>query len=82
MTYVIFYNQETYLKPNNLLFTVLATKVNKTKLIVLMGIKIAAINGDKVPVTANDNPIKLYNNDMMKLQIMMCDARCEYAMSL
>ena len=48
-----------YLKPNNFPFMVLAVTVNNTRLMVLMGISMAAIKGDNVPVTAKDNPIKL-----------------------
>ena len=48
-----------YLKPSIFPFMVLAKTVNTTRLIVLMGINIAAIRGDSDPVTANDNPTKL-----------------------
>lgn len=48
-----------YLKPSIFPLMVLAITVNNTRLIVLMGISMAAIKGDRVPVTAKDSPTKL-----------------------
>ncbi len=41
--------------------------VNKTTVIELKGIKIAAITGDKFAETAKLNPTMLYINEMIKL---------------
>ena len=38
---------------------------------VLKGIMIAAIKGNKFPVIANDNPTTLYNKDNAKLILMV-----------
>ena len=48
-----------YLKPKSFPLIVPEITVNRTRLMVLIGIRIAAANGDKVPVTANDSPTKL-----------------------
>jgi hypothetical protein len=56
---------------------VLEITVNKTRLMVLIGIKIAAIIGERRPETANDKPIKLYNSEMIKLIIIIRDADFE-----
>lgn len=49
---------------------------NATTLTELMGIRMAAISGDKVPCTAKNNPIKLYRNEMIKLIFTTFIAEC------
>ena len=44
-----------------------AAEVNATTVIELIGIKIAANNGDIFPVTAKDNPTILYRKLMIKV---------------
>ena len=39
--------------------------------IVLNGMIIAAINGNKLPVTANDNPATLYSKESTKLILIV-----------
>ena len=44
---------------------------------VLKGIIIAATKGNKLPVIANDNPTILYNNDNVKLILIVVIAFLE-----
>ena len=55
---------------------------NKTTEIELIGIRIAATIGDRLPLTANNRPTILYKNEITKLIFITVIVLCESCMNL